>query len=257
MPDCIPNLAGVATKNLVETIGTGSYKASYINWARTFNLLHEHAPGWYLDVVLSPEGAAVWRAPGNGGYLMLRFCHVDGTCLAPAPQAIMDNRNGSIPFDKISARDVTDTHRRGGCMLAAMTFGLAVELWAKMPLESGYGQAPEGDATAPVSPVSGIRATTAPAAPAEAFTAEKQATMQDFLEACLEKGLSPVAADKLLEVIGSNYAGGIKTLASKTEAWVVEQNQKANPEESAQPQQEKPAKAVKKTPTQKSNPEAY
>ena len=30
-----PNLAGVATKDLVENIGTGKFKASYINWSRT------------------------------------------------------------------------------------------------------------------------------------------------------------------------------------------------------------------------------
>jgi hypothetical protein len=128
MPESIPNLAGVATKDLVETIGTGNYKASYINWARTFNLLHQHAPGWYLEMVLTNDGAQVWPAPGNGGSLMLRFCHIDGTKLAPVPQAIMDNRNNSIPLDKITSRDLTDTHRRGGCLAAAMAFGLGHEL---------------------------------------------------------------------------------------------------------------------------------
>ena len=34
----IPNLAGVATKDLVETKGGGSFSASYINWSRTMNL---------------------------------------------------------------------------------------------------------------------------------------------------------------------------------------------------------------------------
>ena len=230
MPDCIPNLAGVATSNLVETIGTGSYKASYINWARTFNLLHEHAPGWYLDTVLTPDGNTVWPAPGNGGYLMLRFCHIDGTCLAPVPQAIMDNRNNPIPFDKISARDVTDTHRRGGCMAAAMTFGLAHELWAKMPLESGYAAPSESASAAPVAPVGAVGTTGAPVAPAAALTPEKATTMQDFLEACLAIGLSTLAADKLLEMVGSNYTGGIKTLGNKTPEWVAEQNAKAGKE---------------------------
>lgn len=221
MPEHIPNLAGVATKDLVETIGAGSFKASYINWARTFNLLHEHAPGWYLDMVLTPDGSQVWPAPGNGGSLMLRFCHIDGTCLAPVPQAIMDHRNNPIPFDKISARDVTDTHRRGGCMCAAMTFGLAHELWAKMPLESGYaGQ--EG-----VS--SGTSGAVVTEAPAPAFQAAKQPTQEDFLEACLEKGLTTMAADALIDLVAGNFAGGLKTLASKTPEWVAEQNAKAEP----------------------------
>ena len=42
----------------------------------------------------------------------------------------MDNRNNAIPFDKITARDITDTHRRGLAMAAALQFGLASELWA-------------------------------------------------------------------------------------------------------------------------------
>ena len=44
----------------------------------------------------------------------------------------------AIPLERITARDITDTHRRGVCMAAAFTFGLAYELWAKLPLESGY-----------------------------------------------------------------------------------------------------------------------
>lgn len=221
MTAAIPNLAGVATKDLVETIGAGSFKASYINWARTFNLLHEHAPGWFLETLATPDGGLVFRAPGNGGYLMLRLVHVDGTVLPAVPQAIMDNRNQPIAFDKISARDVTDTHRRGGCMAVAMTFGLAHELWAKMPLESGYGSQ-EGDVVA-------VAASTPKAASQAAPAAEKALTREDFLQACLEKGLNTYAAERLIEVIGTNFAGGIKTLASKSADWVTEQNAQVEP----------------------------
>lgn len=221
MPESIPNLAGVATKDLVETIGAGSFKASYINWARTFNLLHQHAPGWYLDMVLTADGGQVWPAPGNGGSLMLRFCHIDGTQLAPVPQSIMDNRNAPIPFEKISSRDITDTHRRGGCMCAAMTFGLAHELWAKMPMESGYSDSAMAE-TAQVA----VQATAQVAA---------QVTEQDFLEAALAKGLSTHSAEALLKVINGNYANGVKTLGMKDEAWVTEQNTKNEPAPKSQP----------------------
>lgn len=221
MPESIPNLAGVATQDLVETIGAGSFKASYINWARTFNLLHQHAPGWYLDMVLTAEGGQVWPAPGNGGSLMLRFCHIDGTQLAPVPQSIMDNRNAPIPFEKISSRDITDTHRRGGCMCAAMTFGLAHELWAKMPMESGYSDSAIAEAAQVTAQV-----TAQPAA---------QVTEQDFLEAALAKGLSTHSAEALLKVINGNYANGIKTLGMKDAAWVTEQNAKNEPAPKAQP----------------------
>lgn len=144
----LPNLAGVATKDLVETIGGGGFKASYINWSRTVNLLREHAAGWQPELVLTPEGDILHRAP-VGGFLLIRFVHVAGATTPPVPQAVMDSHNKAIPFDKISARDVTDTHRRGVCMAAAFTFGLAYELWAKMPLESGFEGQTEGGDSAP------------------------------------------------------------------------------------------------------------
>lgn len=212
MPAEIPNLAGVATNEYVETIGAGSFKASYINWSRTLSLLRQHAPGWNVEVVPTLDGNLVHRDP-VGGRLMIRFRHIDGTTTPEVPQAIMDHRNNAIPYEKITARDVTDTHRRGACLVAAMQFGLAFELWAKMPLESGYGDAVGEDAPR-------IRE-----APREApQAAPKTITKEDFLEAALEKGLCTQAAEKLLEKVGTNYAGGVKTLASKDEAWVKEQN---------------------------------
>lgn len=133
----IPNLAGIATADLVEKIGGGSFKASYINWARTMNLLHSNAAGWMPRLVPDHSGDVVHKAP-HGAYLMVSFIHSDGTETPAVPQAIMDNKNAAIPYDKITARDVTDTHVRGACKAAAFIFGLAHELWAKMPLESGY-----------------------------------------------------------------------------------------------------------------------
>lgn len=138
----IPNLAGVATAELVEKIGGGSFQASYINWSRTLNLLREHAPGWLPESVPSHSGAILHEAP-VGAYLLIRFRHVDGTVTPEVPQAVMDSRNAAIPMQKITARDITDTHRRGVCLAAALTFGLAYELWAKVALESGYQAEPE------------------------------------------------------------------------------------------------------------------
>ena len=197
----LPNLAGVATQDLVEKIGTGRFEASYINWSRTLNLLRENAPGWCIQAVPALDGSILHKAP-VGGYLLLRFQHEDGRVTPEVPQAVMDNRNAAIPFDKITARDITDTNRRGACLAAAMTFGLGYELWAKMPLESGY------DADDQPSPVA----------------TPKTVTKDDFLEAALEKGLSTFAVDQLLQKVGTNYSGAIKTLASKTLEWVNEQN---------------------------------
>jgi hypothetical protein len=138
MTNTIPNLAGVATANLVEQIGTGKFSASYINWSRTMALLREHAPGWQPELVNAPDGYVLHQAP-VGAYLLIRFRNGE-EATPPVPQAVMDVRNAAIPIDKITARDITDTHRRGVCMAAAFTFGLAYELWAKLPLESGYAE---------------------------------------------------------------------------------------------------------------------
>jgi len=142
----IPNLAGVATNDLIQTVGGGSYSAQYINWSRTMQMLRDHAPDWLPYAVCAQDGGLLHRAP-VGGYLLIGFEYTTGYKTNPIPQAVMDNRNAAIPYEKITARDITDTHRRGVCMAAAMTFGLAYELWAKMPLESGFAGEPE-----PVAP---------------------------------------------------------------------------------------------------------
>ena len=138
--DKYPDLAGVATSDLVENIKTGSFAASYINWSRTMELLRKHAPGWLPELVTGDLGI-LHNAP-IGAFLLIRFRHLDGTTTPEVPQAIMDPRNAAVPLDKITSRDISDTHRRGVCMAAALTFGLAHELWAKMPLESGFHAPP-------------------------------------------------------------------------------------------------------------------
>ncbi|MDQ3159463.1 MAG: hypothetical protein M3Q51_00385 [Pseudomonadota bacterium] len=157
----IPNLAGIATADLMETIkGAGSFKASYINWSRTVNLLRENAPGWLPELVTNEHGSVLHRAP-VGAYLLIRFRHTDGTATPEVPQAIMDNSNKAIPLDRIDARDITDTHRRGVCLAAAFTFGLAYELWAKIPLESGFADnekpaQAEAEPMGKVTPLDGV-----------------------------------------------------------------------------------------------------
>lgn len=152
----IPNLAGVATADLVDKIGSGNFQASYINWSRTMHLLRTHANGWLPELVPAPDGGIVHAAP-VGAFLLIRFRHADGTVTPEVPQAIMDHRNAAVPLAKVTARDITDTHRRGVCMAAALTFGLAYELWAKVALESGYGEAANEPAEKSAAP--GVSAT--------------------------------------------------------------------------------------------------
>lgn len=147
----IPNLAGIATADLVEKIGGGNFSASYINWSRTLHLLRTHAPGWLPELVQTRDGGILHEAP-QGAFLLIRFRHTDGTVTPEVPQAVMDTRNAAIATPKVTARDITDTHRRGVCMAAALTFGLAYELWAKVALESGYGEQAEQQATSTPMP---------------------------------------------------------------------------------------------------------
>lgn len=131
----IPNLGGVITPDDISTKGTGSYAADYVNWAKIAHLLHVHAPGWQFQLVQDPSGSHVWKAPDGTGYVV--GCFVNGDQLTPDfPQACMDIRNNPIPVERITARTLTDTHRRCLCTAAAFTFGLGYELWARVEVEN-------------------------------------------------------------------------------------------------------------------------
>lgn len=218
--NAIPNLAGVATKDLVEKIGSGSFSAAYINWSRTMNLLRQHAPNWLVDYVPAKDGSLLHQAP-VGAYLLIRFQNMETGFSTPAlPQAVMDHKNKSIPFEKITSRDITDTQRRGMCMAAAMHFGLAYELWAKMPLESGY-KGPDSESAPTSAPASAPKA--APAA---------EVTEADFREAALAKGFTTHAIDGLIGLIKGDFVKGVATVSRKTEDEVKALNTKFEPAKS-------------------------
>jgi hypothetical protein len=128
----IPDLSGLISKEDLHK--KGSF-ATYMNWARTTQYLREHAPGWEFHLQCRSDiQEHVWSAPDGTGYLMCFFQNgEEKTPLFPFP--IMDNRNNPLPLEKISARDVSDSHRRGLCACAAFVFGLAYELWARIEIE--------------------------------------------------------------------------------------------------------------------------
>lgn len=192
-----PNLAGVITTDDVSTKGTGNFKADYVNWARIANLLHQHAPDWEFHLRPSPEGLHIWRAPNDTGYVVGYFTGPDGHCTPDFPQAVMDNRNAPVLYDKISARDVTDTHRRCLCTAAAYSFGLAYELWAKEEVENPHRDESESG-SAPRSP----------GRPPAAAKAAPEATAADLLEKLEKLGITPY---------------GIKTFAAICEVEKLEQ----------------------------------
>jgi hypothetical protein len=145
-----PNLAGIITKDDVYSKGTGSYAASYVAWARIANHLHTHAPGWEFHLKPSPDRDHIWKAPDGSGYLVGYFTGPEDQATADFPFPVMDNRNNAIQFDKISARALTDAHRRALCACAAFTLSLGYELWAKEEV-SEAGAAPTS--TQPATPV--------------------------------------------------------------------------------------------------------
>lgn len=146
----LPYLAGVVTANDVRQKGSGSYAADFVSWAKIMQLINKHAPGWMPQLAITPEGDNVFKAPDGTGYVQVSFVHPEEGETMEWPQAVMNNRNQPVAYDAISARDVTDTHRRAICSAAAAFFSLGYELWAR----EEYAAAEElpADADAPVKP---------------------------------------------------------------------------------------------------------
>ena len=154
-----------------------------------------------MEAEVASDGTILHKAP-VGGYLSLRYVHTDGRKTPYVPQAVMDNRNAAIPYEKITARDITDTHRRGSCLAAALFFGLAYELWAKIDVPQAEGE--EG----------------APEVPRTTAAAPAVVTKETFLAAAEKKGLTSAAAEALSALLKGNFAGGIERLKEKDESWV-------------------------------------
>ena len=218
----IPNLAGVITKADVDTKGTGSYAASYVNWAKVAHLLHEHAPGWdfRLRPVLESErlGNLLHQAPDGTAYVIGYFDGPEGEQLASFPFPCMDNRNNPIQMEKVSARILTDTHRRAMCACAAFSFGLAYELWAKDPVEDPHReeQAPKAAAKPASKPSAKAAAkpaepeAPAPAAAPEAPAAEAQfqPISEDERQLCIQliKDLKPTERNNLIVAFKAHFS---------------------------------------------------
>lgn len=207
----VPQLKGLITEDMVKKIGSGSYAAEYCPWSKIAELMQVHAAGWMPECVPNPEGDILHRAP-VGGYLQIRFVHLDGTATPAFQQAVMDNRHKSIPYEKITSRDITDTQRRGWCLAAAAVFGIGVEMWTRDPLESGYC----GQEVAQEAP----KVADGQAAPKKAAQANtggtSEATEEAFREAALEKGVDTRVIDVIVKMLDGKWEAGLKTLKSKT-----------------------------------------
>lgn len=190
----IPNLGDAITKADIDTKGAGSYAADYIAWARVAHILQTKAPGWQFHLRPADDNCHVWKAPNGTAYVVGYFTGPDGEITPDFPQAVMDNRNAAIPFDKVSARDLTDTHRRCLCTAAAFTLGLAWQLWAKEPVEDPHrDDAPVKQSSAP-----------APAKPATAKKSPPPAPAPEP-ESPLDPPLDPAEHAELIAVLGQLY----------------------------------------------------
>jgi hypothetical protein len=210
-----PYLAGIITTDDVSTKGAGNFKADYVNWARIANLLHQHAPDWEFHLRPAPYGSGhIWKAPNDTGYVVGYFTGPNDACTPDFPQAVMDNRNAPVSYEKISARDVTDTHRRCLCTAAAYSFGLAYELWAKEEVENPHR---DEAASAPAARTPGRPPAAAKSAP-NGTTADLLASLEKlgvtpyglktFAAICEVEKLEELSAEKtskLIKAIGADH----------------------------------------------------
>ena len=126
-----PNLSGIAGPEDVSQKGAGSFTADYINWARISQYLRDHAAGWLPKAHLNASGDPVHIAPDGSAYLMIGFVHPCAGETPPVIHAIMNNRMQAMKKESVSSRDISDAFVRGMCKSAALTFGLAWQLWSK------------------------------------------------------------------------------------------------------------------------------
>jgi len=120
-----PNLGDVITTDDVSTKGSGSYKADYINWARTMHLLHLHAPGFQFHLAHYVDSSHVWKAPNGTAYVVGYFTGPNGQRTPDFPQAVMV------------------------CTAAAAQFGLGWQLWAREEVENPHREEKKAKPAAP------------------------------------------------------------------------------------------------------------
>ena len=156
MTTTLPNLAGVIkTTDIYKKM-----KFDYVAWAKTAQILREHAPGWQfcLDQSSSENelSSYVFKAPDGSGFLMGYFQHIDtGLKTTLFPFAITDNANRPITLDRVSCVHFQNSHRRCLCACACFAFGLAYELWAQIEIDEAKQVTPEpkkGIARTPTKP---------------------------------------------------------------------------------------------------------
>ena len=138
----IPSLADKISKEDVHQKGQGKFAADFVSWAKTAQLMNEHANGWLFALVKTSEDHWVHVAPDGTGFLIGIFIGPNGEVTPEFPYAITDNRNEPIQAAEVSSRKFTDSHRRAFCAAAAWQFNLAYQLWAREEIEEPENSTP-------------------------------------------------------------------------------------------------------------------
>ena len=186
----IPNLSDVIKAEDIDSYG-GQANIKYVNWCRTKHLLLTNAPGWQFHVVKNEDNDCVCRAPDGTGMIWAYFSGPNGQLTEHFPFPVMDNRNNPVAYDNISARDLTDTHRRCFCACAAFVFGLAWQLWAKEDVENPFRE-PTKTSTAAASskaaaPVAASPSRPAPTRPAPVASGDGSESIQTKILSAYEE----------------------------------------------------------------------
>jgi hypothetical protein len=184
-----PNLSNVITADDVSQKGTGSYRADYVNWCRVSKLLLEHCPGWQFHLAHYVDSGHVWKAPNGTGYVVGYFTGPNGERTPDFPQAVMDHKNKPVAYESVSARDVTDTHRRALAACSAFTFGLAWQLWAKEEVENPMREpapAESKPATKPATKIKGIDDGGQPLKPDDVMTCLGEIQSYSKMQDCIK-----------------------------------------------------------------------
>ena len=198
----LPNLAGVIkTTDIYKKM-----KFDYVAWAKTAQILREHAPGWQfcLDKSSVEEeiSSYIFKAPDGTGFLMGYFENIDtGIKTALFPFAITDNANRPIPLDKISSVHFQNSHRRCLCACACFTFGLAYELWAQIEIDEAKQTPPPpkvGVAETPTRPNQPLKPTSVLEKLPDPISKEAKALILEQLQSLHESN-----PDKMKELVES------------------------------------------------------
>jgi hypothetical protein len=121
-------LSSVDVSSKIEKKGDGRYSSNYMSWGHAWNELKKLFPEAKRNVYEDPNTGLIYFSDGRYGYVKVGI-EINGIEMIDY-LPIMDNRNNSIPVEKITSFDVNKTIQRSTTKAIAM-HGLGISLWLK------------------------------------------------------------------------------------------------------------------------------